>query len=253
MSLGFPATEDPSGHLVEMPFWICFSSRVGELQSVTLLQCLPLSPHLTPKLFWTSPLTSCLFPYRRESDTSCLSPAGGVQCPRQHHQGQAGWPLGLCRLDPPTQTSACELLGLAQLLPGVGVGEEACFSLVQLQLDQGTIQAHSTGATRGAGTQGGESRTKVGPQAKTGSRTEIGLEGEQAEDEASQVAPVVKNPPARVGRHKGYRFSSWVRKIPWRRAWQPTPVFLPGESHGQRSLVGYSPWNPKKSDTTEST
>jgi len=40
-----------------------------------------------------------------------------------------------------------------------------------------------------------------------------------------------------------------VRKIPWRRAWQPTPVFLPGESHGQRSLVGYS----KESDTTEAT
>ena len=34
----------------------------------------------------------------------------------------------------------------------------------------------------------------------------------------------------------------WVRKIPWRRDWQPTPVFLPRESHGQRSLVGYSPW-----------
>ena len=37
-------------------------------------------------------------------------------------------------------------------------------------------------------------------------------------------------------------FYLWVRKIPWRRAWQPTPVFLPRESHGQRSLVGYSPW-----------
>ena len=36
-------------------------------------------------------------------------------------------------------------------------------------------------------------------------------------------------------------FNPWVGKIPWRRAWQPTPVFLPGESHGQRSLVGYSP------------
>ena len=42
-----------------------------------------------------------------------------------------------------------------------------------------------------------------------------------------------------------------VRKIPWRREWQPTPVFLPGESHGQRSLVGYSPWGRKESDTTE--
>ena len=43
----------------------------------------------------------------------------------------------------------------------------------------------------------------------------------------------------------------WVRKIPWRRKWQPTPVFLPGDSHGQRSLAGYSPWGYKESDTTE--
>ena len=46
-------------------------------------------------------------------------------------------------------------------------------------------------------------------------------------------------------------FDPWVRKIPWRRAGQPTPVFLPGESHGQRSLVGYSPWGFKESDTTQ--
>ena len=37
-----------------------------------------------------------------------------------------------------------------------------------------------------------------------------------------------------------YEFNLWVGKIPWRRAWQPTPVFLPGEPHGQRSLAGYS-------------
>ena len=43
----------------------------------------------------------------------------------------------------------------------------------------------------------------------------------------------------------------WVGKIPWRRAWQPTPVFLPVESHGQRSLAGYSQWGHKESDTTE--
>ena len=49
----------------------------------------------------------------------------------------------------------------------------------------------------------------------------------------------------------GPGFSPWVRKIPWRRKWQPTPVFLPGEFHGQRSLVGYSPWGRKESDTTE--
>ena len=38
------------------------------------------------------------------------------------------------------------------------------------------------------------------------------------------------------------RFDPWVRKIPWRRAWQPTPEFLPGKSHGRRSPAGYSPW-----------
>ena len=46
-------------------------------------------------------------------------------------------------------------------------------------------------------------------------------------------------------------FNPWVGKIPWRRQWQPTPVFLPGESHGQRSLVGCSPWAYKVSDSSE--
>ena len=45
----------------------------------------------------------------------------------------------------------------------------------------------------------------------------------------------------------------WDGKIPWRRAQQPTPVFLPGESHGQSSLVGYSPWDSKDSDAAEAT
>ena len=52
-------------------------------------------------------------------------------------------------------------------------------------------------------------------------------------------------------RHRRVRFDSWLGKIPWRRAWQPTPVFLPGESCGQRSLVGYSPWGCKQPDMTE--
>ena len=47
------------------------------------------------------------------------------------------------------------------------------------------------------------------------------------------------------------RFNPWVRKIPWRKEWQPTPVFLPGESHGQMSLGGYSPWGSKVSDRTK--
>ena len=46
-------------------------------------------------------------------------------------------------------------------------------------------------------------------------------------------------------------FNPWVGKIPWRREWQPTPVFLPGESHGWRSLAGYSPWGRKELDPTE--
>ena len=46
-------------------------------------------------------------------------------------------------------------------------------------------------------------------------------------------------------------FNPWVGKIPWRRAWQPTPVLLPGEAHGQRSLAGYGLWGCKESDTTE--
>ena len=50
-----------------------------------------------------------------------------------------------------------------------------------------------------------------------------------------------------------HEFDPWVRKIPWKRAWPPTPVFYPGESHGQRCLVGYSPQGHKELDTTEVT
>ena len=46
-------------------------------------------------------------------------------------------------------------------------------------------------------------------------------------------------------RCKRPRFSPWVRKIPWKMKWQPTPVFLPGKAHGQRSQMGYSPWVTK--------
>ena len=54
-------------------------------------------------------------------------------------------------------------------------------------------------------------------------------------------------------RCRRHGFSPWVGKIPWRRAWQPTPLFLPGESHGQRSLAGYGPQTPKEWDMTEVT
>ena len=52
-------------------------------------------------------------------------------------------------------------------------------------------------------------------------------------------------------RHKRHGFDPWVRKIPWSRKWQPTPVFLPGKVHGPRSLVGYSSWDCREVDTTE--
>ena len=65
---------------------------------------------------------------------------------------------------------------------------------------------------------------------------------------ASPVAQMVKNLPA----IQETRVQSLGWKIPWRRKWQPPPVFLPRESHGQRSLTGYSSlWGHKESDTTE--
>ena len=65
------------------------------------------------------------------------------------------------------------------------------------------------------------------------------------QDRTSLVAQMVKCLPAMR--------ETWVRSLgqddPWRRKWQPTPVLLPGKSHEQRSLVGYSPWGHKESDT----
>ena len=60
-----------------------------------------------------------------------------------------------------------------------------------------------------------------------------------------------KEPACQCRRPKRLRFNPWVRKIPWRRAQQPIPVFLLGEFHRWRSLAGYSPWGRKESDTTE--
>ena len=68
---------------------------------------------------------------------------------------------------------------------------------------------------------------------------------------SSQVALVVKTPPTNAADARDMGFNPWVGKIPWRRAQQPPPVFLPGEAHGQRSQVGYSLRGHKDSDTTE--
>ena len=61
---------------------------------------------------------------------------------------------------------------------------------------------------------------------------------------------MIKNPPANAGDSE---FDPWIRKMPWRRKWPPTPAFLPGKSHGQRSLAGDSPYGCKELDTTEVT
>ena len=62
-----------------------------------------------------------------------------------------------------------------------------------------------------------------------------------------------KEPACQCRRCKRLRLDPWVRKIPWRRKWQATPTFLPGESHEQRSLVSYNPQGRKESNTTEYT
>ena len=67
---------------------------------------------------------------------------------------------------------------------------------------------------------------------------------------ASQVALVIENLVANAGDMGSIPGS---RRFPWRRTWHPTPVFLPGESHGQRSLAGYGPKGCKESDKTEAT
>ena len=61
---------------------------------------------------------------------------------------------------------------------------------------------------------------------------------------------MIKNSLANAGGVKRLGFDLWIWKIPWRRARQFTPVFSPGEAHGQRSLAGYSLWGYKEADTT---
>ena len=62
-----------------------------------------------------------------------------------------------------------------------------------------------------------------------------------------------KEPTCQCRRCERCQFNPWIGQIPWERKLQSTPVFLPGESHGQRSLAGYSPWGHKESNMTEAT
>ena len=65
------------------------------------------------------------------------------------------------------------------------------------------------------------------------------------------ILQLKKKSASQCQRHRRHGFDPWVGKIPQRKKWPPTPVFLPGESHGQRNLEGYSPQGHKKSDTTQ--
>ena len=71
--------------------------------------------------------------------------------------------------------------------------------------------------------------------------------------EAVPGGAVGKESACQCRRHKRCGFNPWIGKIPWNRKWQPTPALLPGKFHGQRSLVGYSPWDCKELDMIEHT
>ena len=60
-----------------------------------------------------------------------------------------------------------------------------------------------------------------------------------------------KESASQCRKYRRQAFDLWIGKIPWKKKWQPTPVSLPGESHGQRNLAGYSPWGRRELDNTE--
>ena len=90
-------------------------------------------------------------------------------------------------------------------------------------------------------------------QARANRAPPLGLQGEFLGSRLLMGFPggSVGKESAMQGRRR--RFNPWVGKIIWRRAWQSTPIFLPGESHGQKSLAGYSPWGCKELEMTEVT
>ena len=94
---------------------------------------------------------------------------------------------------------------------------------------------------------------KIVPYATTQMDLEVFMLRKLSQRRASQVVLVVKNPPTSAGNVKRPGFDPWVRRIPWWRAWKLNPLFLLRESHGQISLMGYSPQGPKEFDMTEAT
>ena len=107
-----------------------------------------------------------------------------------------------------------------------------------------------------------EPRQDPCPGRRQAHETAVGLAGPPPRKEIGTRENVVgldsggtsgQKPACQCRKLKRRGFDPWVEKIPWSRAWQPPPVSLPGEFHGQRSLVGYSPQGHKESDMTECT
>ena len=95
-------------------------------------------------------------------------------------------------------------------------------------------------------------RDRQGPAYSTGGYSRCPVIDNGKEYKKQAQAPGVKEPACKCRRQRP-GLDPWVGTIPWRRAWRPTPVLLPRESHGQRSLVSCSPWGCKESETTEVT
>ena len=89
------------------------------------------------------------------------------------------------------------------------------------------------------------------PFSPPGDLPDPGIEPRSPASQADSLPAEPPGSPCQRRRNKRCGLSLWVGKTPWRRAWKPTPVFLPGESHGQRSLAGYSPWGQKEPGMTE--
>ena len=161
-----------------------------------------------------------------------------------HHQGFQNilCPLGTEPDSSMYWLSVCILLPSSQRLSCVCLRERVTSSTALISWQW--IQSSRTRVPT-CGTQGKWTSTEPG-WSSLGSKAEDNL-ASYCLHQASLVAQTVKNPPA--------VWETWVRSLGWkdplRRAWQPTPVFLPGDSYGQRGLVGYRPWGHKESDMTE--
>ena len=147
-----------------------------------------------------------------------------------------GFPGSLVIKNPPANARDMGLIPGWGRSPREGNGSPLQYSCLGNPMDRGARRATVCGVAR-------ESDTTEGTEpsaAHSGVQT-VGVSGSTNSKEDS----------CECRRHKRWGFDSWVGKIPWRKAWQPTLVFLPGKSHGQRSLAGYSPWGCKASDTME--